>query len=225
MDAIRKALGLADGADEEACVNAIKKLSQGAAGHKDFRAAVCKAVSLDPEKVEKDDEVVAAVNGLKQPPTDAVPRKEFDAVADSLKTANEKLVSLEGRTVGREAEERVANAMRAGKLTEAMLEPADDGKNYFRDLARDSDAWDAFIARQPVIAPANGSVVANTAKAGSTAAGGGRVAVINKARDEWDSEKDLQVLCNREAYVADQLREANLDHTLSDKDKELLVAK
>ncbi|MFH1417271.1 MAG: phage protease [Planctomycetota bacterium] len=219
---LRELVGVAESADQGAIVSALKaKLERPAEGG--LKAAVCKALALDPEKTASDDEVVAAVNALRKPPADVVPRAEFDAVANSLKEAREMLTALEAKSTDHEAEARIANALGQGKLTESMLEADAAGKNHFRELARQQADWEAFIARQPVVAPASGSVVANSGRS-RAAAGGGRVAVINKAKGEWDGERELQALCSKEAYVADQLREAELEPALSDKDKELLVA-
>ena len=219
---LRDLAGAAETADQGAVVSALKAKLEGPP-EGGLKAAVCKALSLDA--ASEDGAIIAAVNAAGKPPSDVVPRAEFQVVANSLKEAKAKLETLETRSTDREAEERIANATRAGKLTEAMLKPDDDGRNHFRELARDKKGWAAFEARMPVVAPADGSVVANSAKVGSVAGSGGRVAVINKARDEWSAEHELQSLCSKEAYVADQLREADLEPALGEKDQELLAAR
>ena len=216
MSQIAKTLGLPDGADEAAVVNAINTLKQTADAGVALRKSVCNAVSLDPAKTVKDDEVVAAINAARKPAEGMVPRAEFDAVANSLKTTQERLAGIEKETVDRDAETRVANAKSAGKLTDAMLQPDANGKNHWRSLARNKADWDACMERMPVVAPPEGRVVGNNA---APAGGSDRAAVINKAVAEYDTDGDLRKLCNRDGYVADALRTAGLNPKLSDDEK------
>lgn len=155
MDAIRKALGLADGADEETCVNAITALSQGAAGHSDFRAAVCKAVSLDPETVVKDDEVVAAVNKLKetQPtspdPMQYVPMSEHQKLREQVQQSTDQLVAINCATF-------IGKGLSDGRICEANKAAWET-----RYKANPDDAEAAMQLVPAGTFPADGRVVAN----------------------------------------------------------------
>lgn len=226
MDALKKALGLADGADEKACVEAVGELKAAGAAVAVtagvFRETICNAAGVEAGKVD-DGEIVTVVNSLKTDAEklktndkasgdkangDVIPKAEHEVVVNSLKDTNTKLAELESRLCDRDAAERIANAKQVGKLTEAMLEPDKDGKNHFRDLARDGKGWDAFIERQPVIAPPAGKVVANSAAQPSLdGAGGNRTSIIANAKTEYNGLENT-VPCSRREYINECLRES-----------------
>lgn len=222
-----KALGLAENADTAACVNAVKALNDRAASSEIVKQ-ICTTLKLDAGA--KPEAIVQAINKLgEKPATDLsgyVPKAEFDAVATSLKTTNEKLASLESRTVDRDAAERIVSAKNSGKLTAAMLEKDASGKNYFEELARDGKAFDACMERMPVIAPTDGVVAAQNKSAGGGASSGGdRASVIAKAKAAFDSDATgtLKRITNKAAFVADELRTAGLEPKLTDEEKKLVA--
>lgn len=176
MQTIASSLGLPDGADEAAVLEAIGELRARAERGDALRQACGGALGLAADAGQ--DVIVAAAQRLRGAAEAAVPRAEFDAVAASLRAATNELAELRRQMTDRAAEERIAAAMRAGQLTEAMLAPDDSGANYFRALARDEAQWSAFIARQPVVAPPDGRRLA----ASTPRAGDGDVIRANAAR-------------------------------------------
>ena len=210
MNEIVKALGLKDGATEAECVTAVNKLRTeltAAQGRPAVAATVCKALGLAETAGEAD--VVAAINKAKTPPSDAVPRAEFDAVATSLKTTATELAALRERTTDREADERIASAQREGKLSAKMLEPDAAGKNHWRTLARDGAAWTACMERMPVAFPADGRVVAANSGATAGTAGDGRGAIIARAAAEFTANGEkLSRLTSQAAFVNGELIQA-----------------
>jgi hypothetical protein len=118
---------------------------------------------------------------------------------------------------------QIAIASRAGNEWDhnRTLQGLCDREAYIEDAVRETaSSSPANTTRQTP--PAGQIVKAGTALVGA-GKGGNRVAVINKAKGEWDAEKSLQTLCSREAYVEDQLREVGLSDQLTEKEKELLV--
>lgn len=125
-------LGLADGADASAVMTAIDTLSAKA---KEGKPVVAKDVIEALGLKEGDDvsTVVASINALKQQPKGMVNRQEFDAVVAKL--------------AGRDADDAVAAALAAGKITPDQKSWADD---YAR---RDLAGFNTFVAKAPVVIP------------------------------------------------------------------------
>lgn len=114
--------------------------------------------------------------------------------ADVLAAAGARLESLRAEIRRREAEQRVGEAVRRGKLTEAQ-------KAWALDLClRDPEAFARWEAAAPVVVPLGRlQPPAEVAPVGSFAA---------RARAEYRAEPLLQALTSEEAYVADALRQA-----------------
>lgn len=182
LNQMRTELSLPKEADAAAVLNAVKARSAEL-------ASVRNALSVAADA--KTEQVVAAVNALKTkspaaPTGDVVPKAEFDAVVNAQKADREKLVKLEGDLAARRANDRIAEAKRIGKLTDAMLVTNAAGKNHFRTCARDyEDAdWNELIERMPVGSPPDGRLVANTGPNPASGASAGAASEWEKAINE-----------------------------------------
>ncbi len=123
-------LKLADDAGADQVLEAIDKLQQAAS-----RPTVAKQIieALDLEGEPGTSEVVASIYALKQKETASVSREEFAA--------------LQAKLARREADEAVAAALSAGKITP-------DQKEWAAKYAlRDPDGFAAFVAKAPVVVP------------------------------------------------------------------------
>lgn len=207
LSQMRELAGVSATADQTAIVAALKAKLDAGSG---LRAAVCKAVDLDPAKVTKDEDILVAVHAARtiaRPAGDSVTRAEYETIANKVQALTTENAALNSRLVQREADERIETARRAGKLTDAMLQPNSDGTNYFRQLAKDPAQWQACMDRMPAHAPADGRVVSGAPTGGSVLAGD-RTAVINKAAADYAADAELQKLCSRTAYISDCLRQS-----------------
>lgn len=130
-------------------------------------------------------------------------RLEVDPTADEeavLVAAVERIETLQEELSRREADEVVAVAMKAGKLTSAQ-------KAWAVELIlRDPEAFKAWLDEAPVVVP-HGQVAPPEADATGE---GRRGAVAAGAKREYRSSNLLQSLTSEEAYVADSVREAGV---------------
>ncbi|MBE7507792.1 MAG: hypothetical protein HS101_16115 [Planctomycetia bacterium] len=178
--------------------------------------------------IAKDGRADAFVAAIAKAKTDAAEaakstapaQAELSVLTDRVKRAEERAQSAEDRLTDRDAEERIAKALSAGKLTEADLSHAEHGP-YFKSLARDGKAWAACIDRLPSKAPKDGPAV----KAGTrhvASATGGRAAVIASAKSEFADNAD-KIPCSVREYVDEALRESNEAKLTEDEAKSLSV--
>jgi hypothetical protein len=223
MKNIIEALGLKDGATEADCVAAINKQKAevgNAAAAVKLATEVRNAAKVAADA--KDDEVVLAVTNAV---TSAAAAKngtaaELVLVTNRLKDAESKLAELTTKVTNDQAAVRITNALSKGKITQADLDHAETGPDL-RAKARDEGQWNSLMKLLPEKAPADGRVVNTQGNAGLPA--GDRVTVINKAKSQYDSEKTLQQLTSKEAFVKDALQQAGLPRTLSDEEKRLVA--
>ena len=130
-------------------------------------------------------------------------RMELDLPADAapqevLLAASQRLVDLERQAKRRRVEDRVVEAMRAGKLVEAQRAWAEDL------VTREEELFEAWFRNAPVVVQP-GASAAPERYDGSR---GRRSAVATRARSEFSSNLLLAGLTTEEAYVADALRQA-----------------
>lgn len=192
MNAIKKALGLADGADEAACVQAIDKIKADAAKAPTAASvAVCKALGVSETAPEA--EIVAAVNKAREvDPAKFVPASEQAKLAERVNT-------LEAQLSANKAAEFIAGGVKAGKITEATKEM------WLGVFKADPAKAEKHLETAPVIAPADGKLVTNASKG---AAGGDRQMVINKASSEWrERQGQPEMFAGLNSWVNDALRE------------------
>jgi phage I-like protein len=115
-----------------------------------------------------------------------------------LVAASERIAELERREEDNSAEARVAEAMAAGKLTEAQ-------RDWALKLAlSDAQSFDAWSAAAPVVvnlgrtaAPSSDDALAQSSQL-----------VATRARSEYRSESVLQALTSEEAYVQQAMKES-----------------
>jgi phage I-like protein len=153
MKKVLSALGLTAGATEEEALKALEAMRKR--GDSPVSQAVLSALGL--EEGAGEGEALAAVAALRQG-------------AESLNAALAELVELRARLSKVEAEELVASAMKAGKLTPAQNEWA---LSY---AGRDPEGFRVFVARAPAVVP-TGELAALGAGAPAAAAGGMQLAV------------------------------------------------
>jgi len=117
-----------------------------------------------------------------------------------LVAAAERIDALRDELARHRAAEKVAAAMRAGKLSGAQ-------RSWAMELAmKDPAGFDAWAASAPPVV-----MQGRTRAPGEGATGGcDRTAVIAKARAVYRAEPALQLLTSERAWVADALRERNL---------------
>ena len=129
---------------------------------------------------------------------------QLDEQAESpqvLVAAAERIEQLEQRLARRDAEELVAGAMQAGKLTEAQRE-------WAVELAlSDRDAYELWEGTAPVVVPAGRTQGPADVEAGQP----GRSAVIASARREFHGHPELAMLTGEQAYINDALRQRGLE--------------
>lgn len=132
----------------------------------------------------------------------AVLRDRLSLAADSdtdavLLAASRRIQALEQEISGRDADERVQQAMRQGKITEAQ-------RSFASRLAQgDESLFEEWLRTAPVIVPLGRITppndVPSDARQRSTAA---------SARTEYRAHPELAALTTENAYVADALRKA-----------------
>lgn len=127
---VLEALGLKEGSDTTAVVASIGALKAGG------QAPVAAKEVLDALGLEEGasaSTVVASIHALKQAPKGMVSREEFNQVAAKLQR--------------RDADDAVAAAIGAGKITEAQ-------KDWATEYAtRDLEGFKTFVAKAPVVVP------------------------------------------------------------------------
>ncbi len=117
-----------------------------------------------------------------------------------LVAAHERLEELTDDAARRAAEERVAEAMRAGKLAPAQ-------RAWAASLAmRDPASFTAWAESAPVVV-----MLGRTEAPGGAGVRGDQAAVIQAARAEFRAEPGLQLLTSEGAYVREALRQAGLE--------------
>jgi phage I-like protein len=128
-------------------------------------------------------------------------RLELETSADDeavLIAASQRIEALQGQLARRDAEETVALAMEAGKLTSAQ-------KAWALELVlRDPEAFASWLKDAPVIIP-HGQVAPPTEEMDGDRRG---ASLALGATREYRTSWLLQMLTSEEAYVADALREA-----------------
>ena len=125
---------------------------------------------------------------------------ESAEVETVLVAAKARLDELSGAASRREAEDLVAGAMQAGKLTESQHE-------WAIDLAlQDRGVFEAWEATAPVVVTTGRTDPPDAAQSGDRT----RQAVIAKARHEFCDHPELELLTTEAAYVDDAVRQAGL---------------
>ena len=123
-------------------------------------------------------------------------------VGTVLVAASRRLDELDRDRAVREAEDRVRQAIRQGRLTEAQ-----------RDLAielalREGDLFDRWLRTAPIVVPVGRTGAPNVA--GTNAP---QHAVVAKARAEFRAHPELNALTSERAFVDDALRQTGLQNT------------
>ncbi len=113
-----------------------------------------------------------------------------------LVAASRRLVELRRSTRARQVEERIVEAMRAGKLVAAQRPWAE------ALIARDEPLFDEWVATAPVVVRPGVTVGPHSTNAGERT----RRAAAARARAEFRSNRTLAGLTSEEAYVADAVR-------------------
>lgn len=200
MKDIVKALGLPDGADEAAAVTAINTLAAN--------ARKTPAAGDNVELVSLRAEVAAI-------------RDNHKLTADALTSARAELQALRDNAALTAADERIALAIREGKLTDGLLANSANGNNFFRDLAKDEAKWNAWYAIQPVLAPPAGQRLAAPPAGGGS--GADRASVIANSQREFMGKPEAAKLTTCRAWVSDDLRQRGMK-TLTDDEAAKLAA-
>ncbi|MGQ9650626.1 MAG: phage protease [Phycisphaerae bacterium] len=118
-----------------------------------------------------------------------------------LVAAEARLASLAAQSLGREAEERVVEAMRAGKLTQAQ-------RQWALSLAmKDRESFEEWLRTAPVLV-APGRI---NSPAGEDGANPRRLAVIASARAEYRSQPELSLITSEQAWIRNALHDAGLE--------------
>lgn len=137
--------------------------------------------------------------------TEALRRRlELPADSDSreiLIAAEARLASLAAESIRREAEERVVEATRAGKLTGAQ-------RQWALGLAmKDPAAFDEWLRTAPVLV-SPGRI---SPPAGEDPANQRRLALIASARAEFRSQPELALITSEQAWIRGALRDAGIE--------------
>lgn len=120
-----------------------------------------------------------------------------------LITAEARLASLADQSLRREAEERVVEAMRAGKLTQAQ-------RPWALSLAmKDPESFEEWLRTAPVLV-VPGRI---NPPAGEDVADQRRLAVIASARAEYRSQPELSLITSEQAWIRNALHDAGLEQS------------
>jgi phage I-like protein len=149
------------------------------------------------------------VNRVDPPPEDAkdrplaLLRAELDLGPEAgpeevLLAANERFVELRREAQRRHVEERVREAIQAGKLVEAQRRWAE------ALVAREEELFDEWLRTTPVVVALGASTPPESGEGPER----GQGAIAAKARAEFRAHGILSGLTTEEAYVADALRGA-----------------
>lgn len=195
-------LALKEDASDDQIVAAVKALKDGQAAAQSKLTKVCTAIGADaaaePEKIE------AAVLALKGSASQASLVEQLQAEVKTLREAESR----------RAVDERIQQAVKAGKLSQA------DVDGWARELClKDAALFDKTVAGLPVKYPQGRTEP--PADAGDTGAGDERSRLILSASREYDRqyrEDRRQLLCTRDEYVEQALRDKGLP-TLSDEER------
>jgi phage I-like protein len=119
-----------------------------------------------------------------------------------LIAANERLAQAEAREAQRRAEEHVAVALRAGKLSEAQ-------RGWALELAlKDPAAFAQWLASAPLLVPLGRMAAPESAPhSGPLPKGARETRRVTAARAEFRAHPELAAITSEEAFVADALRE------------------
>ena len=124
--------------------------------------------------------------------------EQQDGARQVLVAASRRIAELEQRQEHNSAEERVAAAMAAGKLTEAQHE-------WAMGLAlKDAESFEAWASSAPVVISLGRTTGPDAAEGVDRCA----QVIAAKARSEYRADSLLQALSSEEAYVALAQREA-----------------
>jgi phage I-like protein len=123
-------------------------------------------------------------------------------IAAVLIAANERLAQAEAREAQRRAEEHVAVALRAGKLSEAQ-------RGWATELAtKDPAAFAQWLASAPLLVPLGRTTAPESAPhPGPLPKGARETRRVTAARAEFRAHPELAAITSEEAFVADALRE------------------
>lgn len=139
----------------------------------------------------------------------SVKEEENKTEVETLKKSLGDLAEKLSRT---EFDAMIDGAVRDGKMTPGELRTSREA--LYRFFKSSPNECRTLIAgRVPVAAGAATEPVPEPAQK--------RAMVIHKASAEWGSERSLHLLCDRDAYVDDQLREAGLSSLTDDERKGL----
>jgi len=152
--------------------------------------------------VNRADAADNAANSADEPLT--VLRKELDLPSDAdaeevLVAAGRRLIELQRGMERRHAEERVREAMRAGKLVEAQRTWAETL------VAREEDLFEEWFRTAPVVVKPGMSTPPHATDGVERK----HHAAASQARAEFRTNRVLSGLTTEEAYVADAVRSAN----------------
>jgi len=140
------------------------------------------------QKVERLRKLLGLPDGASEPDV-------LDAACSRL----EEMIVMANR---RQAEDRVEDAMRQGKLTESLKEWA------IRYAMRDPEGFEMWLKEAPVVVPMQRLV---ESAEGTVASEPRRESIIAAAKREWQANDLLQRLTSKRAYVNDALREGGLE--------------
>jgi len=143
------------------------------------------------DTIEETDESLCVLRGELRLPAEAG-REEV------MVAASRRLVELHRAAAARRTEERILDAMRAGKLVAAQRPWAE------ALIARDESLFDEWVATAAAVVRPGLTVGPHCTEAGERARG----AVAARARAEFRSNRTLAGLTSEEAYVADAVRNA-----------------
>lgn len=114
-----------------------------------------------------------------------------------LVAASRRLDELDRDRAVRQAEDRVRQALRCGRLTEAQ-------HDFAIQLAlRDGDLFDQWLRASPVVVP-----MGRTTQPGMTQVSASPHSIAARARAEYRAHPELAALTSEEAYMADARRQA-----------------
>jgi len=129
--------------------------------------------------------------------------EEGASTEEVVGVACKRLTELIGQAQRREAEEKVAKGMQAGKIAESQ-------KRWAITYAmQDPEGFEQWLHEAPVVVCMDRIVGEEDEPTGTTA--GRRRAVIAAARSEWQANGLLQQLTSERAYVNEALQGAGLD--------------
>lgn len=116
-------------------------------------------------------------------------------VTEMLMAASERLRAMEAEAERARVEDRIAGAVRAGKLVEAQRAWAEEL------VRREESLFDEWFRTAPVVVPLGGTRM-------TVDADGRRQAMVRRARAEFRGSPGVATLTSEEAYVTDALRRA-----------------